>query len=180
MPLLLLRQAFVPAHPRLMISLRSFSDSSLAVSSRFSSSSGFETGRLDCIRWACSAFFPLPCCYLLFQEAMHRTACLGVITPFRAYILVCSRTFAFSAEFFVVWVVLSIRASLEFFLGVCDLILRALSFRTCIGWTAAGWTQLPRVPFLSGHFLIRPQLKILMRKPHDNRSKIPYGTSILS
>ena len=61
---------------------------------------------------------------------MRGTACLGVLTPFRDYILACSRTFA---EFVVVWVVLSLRVSSQLFLGVGDLILRALSFHTCIG-----------------------------------------------
>ena len=174
MPVLLLRQASVPGHPRLMISLRCVSDSSLAVSSRFSSSLGFASGRLDCIRWPWSAFFPLPCCYHSVVSGIDsQDSMSGSNNSLPAYILVCSRTFAFWAEFFIVWVVLSIRASSEFFLGVCDLILRALSFRTCIGWTAAGWTQLPRVPFLSVHFLIQPQVKILMRKPRDNRSKTP-------
>ena len=107
--------------------------------------------------------FPLPCCYLLSQEAVRGAACLGVLTLFHAYILVCGRTFAFWAEFFVVWVMLSLKASSHLFLGVCDPILRALSYHTCIGWIAPGWSELPRVRFLSEHILIQPQLKILMR-----------------
>ena len=162
---LLLTQAFVSGHPRLMISMRSFNESSLAVSSRISSSLGFETGLTVSGEFVVQ--FPLPrCWYLLSQEVVRGTACLGVLTPFRAYILACSRFFA---VFFVVWVVLSLRVSSQLFLEVCDLILRALSFHTCIGWIAPGWTKLPKFPFLSQHILIRPQLKILMRsKPRDN------------
>ena len=48
--------AFVSGHPRLMISLRSCSDSSLAVSSWISSNLDYETGKLDCIRWTCLLF----------------------------------------------------------------------------------------------------------------------------
>ena len=94
MPVLLLRQAFVPGHPRLMISLRCVSDSSLAVSSRFSSSLGFASGRLDCIRWPWSAFFPLPSCYHSVVSGIDaQDSMSGSNNSLPAYILVCSRTF---------------------------------------------------------------------------------------
>ena len=164
--LLLIQALILSGHPRLMISMRSFSDSSLAVSSRILQVWVLRLASLT-VSGEFVVQFPLPrCWYLLSQEVVRGTACLGVLTPFRAYILACSRTFA---KFFVVWVVLSLRVSSQLFLGVCDLILRALSFHTCIGWIAPGWTKLRKVPFLSEHILIRPQLKILMHsKPRDN------------
>ena len=53
---------FVSGHPDLIISFSYFNDGSLAVASLTSSSSGFETGRLDVSKWTCSAIssFMLP------------------------------------------------------------------------------------------------------------------------
>ena len=72
--------------------------------------------------------FLLPCCHLLFHGVVNRTACLEGLTPFLVWIPVCSRTFAFLAEFFVIWVVLLLRASSQLLWGTCDLILHALVF----------------------------------------------------
>ena len=74
--------AFVSGHPRLTISLRSCSDSSLAVSSWISSNFDYETDKLDCMRWTCCPIsFSNVCSFnLLFQGVVYVIACLEVLS----------------------------------------------------------------------------------------------------
>ena len=86
--------AFVCGHPRLMISLRSCSDSSIAVSFWISSNLDYETGKLDCIRWTCLLMF--------LQSAVSGSGVhdsmsgSAKLTVFPVCIPVYSPTFAFS------------------------------------------------------------------------------------
>ena len=95
--------AFVSGYPRLMISLTSCSDSSLAVSSWISSNLDYETGKLDCIRWTCSAisFYNVPsiCCFREWCTCSMSGS--AKLTPFPVCIPVYSPTFAFSLSLVV-------------------------------------------------------------------------------
>ena len=129
------------------------------ISSRISSSLGFETGRLDCIRWKCSAISSSMLLISVVSGSGARdntsgstNSLPGLYSSVQSYFYILSRILCSLGG-----------AVVKGFFTVISLLL-FLSIRVLVESLQA---ELNCQEFLE-HILIRPQLKILMRKPRDN------------